>query len=247
MSPKQLRFIDEYMKDRNGTQAAIRAGYSPKSAKVTASRMLTNANVKAEIAKRVGEYSQRAGLEIVGLLEQTKRIAFADIRHLFDDSGKLLHPAQWPKGIAAAVADFDVAEACGRNADGKPTPIVSTKRIRMADKLRALHMLLDFLREGEQVERSPKIPTSNIDVKPSQRRVRRLFEANGSALAFVITPKALPMPKVERDYSLDRVGDQWEARVPAIAGSRTRPAATPCLGDCSMYRVRACAIAASRP
>ena len=50
LSPKRQRFVDEYKLDTNGAQAAIRAGYSPRSAKVTASRLLTDANVQAAIA-----------------------------------------------------------------------------------------------------------------------------------------------------------------------------------------------------
>ena len=49
LSPKQSRFIDEYLIDLNGAQAAIRAGYSPRCAKEQASRLLTYANVQAEI------------------------------------------------------------------------------------------------------------------------------------------------------------------------------------------------------
>ena len=39
---KQSRFVREYAVDCNGAAAAVRAGYSPRSAKVTASRLLTN-------------------------------------------------------------------------------------------------------------------------------------------------------------------------------------------------------------
>ena len=42
---KQSRFVREYAVDCNGAAAAVRAGYSPRSAKVTASRLLTKANV----------------------------------------------------------------------------------------------------------------------------------------------------------------------------------------------------------
>jgi len=49
LKPKQQRFVEEYVIDWNGTQAAIRAGYSKTSAKVTASRLLTKANIKSAI------------------------------------------------------------------------------------------------------------------------------------------------------------------------------------------------------
>ena len=49
---RQTRFVDEYLIDYNGTQAAIRAGYSKMAAKEQASRLLTNANVKALIGQK---------------------------------------------------------------------------------------------------------------------------------------------------------------------------------------------------
>ena len=53
MNARQKRFCDEYLIDCNATQAAIRAGYSPKTAKVTGARMLTNANLKAYIDEQL--------------------------------------------------------------------------------------------------------------------------------------------------------------------------------------------------
>lgn len=55
MTEKQKRFCDEYLIDLNATQAAIKAGYSSKSARAVASRLLTDANVKSYISKRMEE------------------------------------------------------------------------------------------------------------------------------------------------------------------------------------------------
>lgn len=53
LSNKRQVFVDEYLKDLNATQAAIRAGYSPVSAKVTGSRLLTDANISGAIKERL--------------------------------------------------------------------------------------------------------------------------------------------------------------------------------------------------
>ena len=58
LSPKQQRFADEYLIDLNATQAAIRAGYSPKSAEQQGSRLLRNAKVRAYIDERMAEHSR---------------------------------------------------------------------------------------------------------------------------------------------------------------------------------------------
>lgn len=55
MTPKQQLFCDEYLIDLNATQAAIRAGYLEKNARVTASKLLTNANIQKYIADRMAE------------------------------------------------------------------------------------------------------------------------------------------------------------------------------------------------
>ncbi len=55
LTAKQQRFCDEYLIDLNATQAAIRAGYSPKTATQAAARLLTNVKVQEYIAKRMAE------------------------------------------------------------------------------------------------------------------------------------------------------------------------------------------------
>lgn len=71
---KQARFIDEFLVDANGTAAATRAGYAPRSAKVAASRMMSKDNpVRRAIQARQGVDSRRLGVNrdraIAGLLE----------------------------------------------------------------------------------------------------------------------------------------------------------------------------------
>ena len=52
MTAKQMRFCDEYLVDLNATQAAIRAGYSEKTARSQGQRLLTNVDIQKEIEKR---------------------------------------------------------------------------------------------------------------------------------------------------------------------------------------------------
>ncbi len=62
MTPKQQRFVEEYLVDLNATRAAIRAGYSEKSAKQQGSRLLTNDDVQAAVAKGQAEKAEKLGL-----------------------------------------------------------------------------------------------------------------------------------------------------------------------------------------
>ena len=58
LNEKQQRFIEEYLIDLNATQAAIRAGYSEKTARVQGSRLLLNADVKTHIKEKMAEQSE---------------------------------------------------------------------------------------------------------------------------------------------------------------------------------------------
>lgn len=60
---KQERFVNEYLLDLNGQQAAIRSGYSPASAKVQASRLLTNDNIRLLIQRKQRETEQRLKIQ----------------------------------------------------------------------------------------------------------------------------------------------------------------------------------------
>ncbi len=57
LTEKQQRFVDEYLIDLNGTQAAIRAGYSAKTANEQASRLLAKANIKTYIDAQLEKIS----------------------------------------------------------------------------------------------------------------------------------------------------------------------------------------------
>ncbi len=59
LTPKQARFVEEYLLDGNGAQAALRAGYGPCGAKVAACRLLTRPNVKTAIDAGRHAYSER--------------------------------------------------------------------------------------------------------------------------------------------------------------------------------------------
>ena len=59
LTHKQARFVDEYLVDFNGAQAAIRAGYSQKAAKEAAYQLLTNNHVAKAVESRAQEASEK--------------------------------------------------------------------------------------------------------------------------------------------------------------------------------------------
>ena len=69
LTQKQRRFIDEYIISGNATQAAIKAGYSKKTAAVTATENLRNPNIKAEIEKRNAEIQSEKTADMTEVME----------------------------------------------------------------------------------------------------------------------------------------------------------------------------------
>ena len=85
LSKRREVFISEYINNRfNATQAAIKAGYSEKSARVAGHRLITNDNVAEEIALRVKEMCM-SGEEAMGLLSDQARGTLDDCMDVGED------------------------------------------------------------------------------------------------------------------------------------------------------------------
>jgi len=80
LTPKQSRFVEEYLVDLNQTQSAIRAGYSEKTAAEQASRLLTKAKVQAAVQELMAKRSGRTQIMADNVVTELAKIGFADIR-----------------------------------------------------------------------------------------------------------------------------------------------------------------------
>ena len=89
LTAKQELFAAEYSKDLNATQAAIRAGYSPRTAQQAGSRLLLNVVVSQEIARFKGEQLDASGWKAAEVLEELRIQAHSRIGDFFDASGEL--------------------------------------------------------------------------------------------------------------------------------------------------------------
>src|ERR1700690_512089 len=101
---RRARFCAEYCVDLNGTAAAIRAGYSPKSAKVTASRMLTKANIAADIRARLDRMANKAELTPELVMRTLARLCGSEVRGMFDEGNNLKPRSEWTDERAAAIS-----------------------------------------------------------------------------------------------------------------------------------------------
>jgi phage terminase small subunit len=137
LNPKQRRFVDEYAVDLNGAQAAIRAGYSKKTAKEQASRLLTNAHIGAAVQQRLAVSTKKAHLTVERIDQEIARLAFSDKRKLYRPDGTLKAPHEWDDDTAAAVAGVEVSELWeGHGEDREQVGVV--KKVKVWDKPAAL-------------------------------------------------------------------------------------------------------------
>ena len=84
LRPKQQRFVDEYLTDLNATQAAVRAGYSRKTANRIASENLTKPDIRGAISQAQRLRSERTEVTQDRVIQEIAKIAFFDVSRMFD-------------------------------------------------------------------------------------------------------------------------------------------------------------------
>lgn len=130
LTAKQKRFCDEYLIDLNATQAAIRSGYSPKTACEQASRLLANVKIQDEIAIEMAERSKRTGINQDRVLMEIAKMAFVNIDDVIDlDTAKVKR--------TATKEDL----ACIQSVKIKPTEFGTEREIKLCDKKSNLELL----------------------------------------------------------------------------------------------------------
>lgn len=108
LNHKQRLFVSEYLVDLCATKAAIRAGYAAgKCAEVTSSRLLGNARIQAEIKAAMDKRAARIEVSSEQVLTEIARVAFSDIRRLFDGT-RLRNVDELDDTAAASVASVKV-------------------------------------------------------------------------------------------------------------------------------------------
>ena len=87
VTPRSSDFVDEYLVDLNATQAAIRAGYSEKTAYSIGQRLLKNVEVQKMIANRMEERSKRTEITQDRVLTDIELIKQDAMRKAYDKNG----------------------------------------------------------------------------------------------------------------------------------------------------------------
>ncbi len=148
LTPKQERFVEEYLIDCNGTQAAIRAGYSVKGAEVTASKLLTNPKVVLLIAAGKAKRSERTQVTSDMILSALWSIWDAKISDILTNDFRLKPLDEWPDVWQRMCSNVDVKSLNDRPRNGDKD---AWNKIGEAIKTRTADPLTALIKAGEHV------------------------------------------------------------------------------------------------
>lgn len=146
LTPKQQRFVEEYLVDLCAKSAATRAGYSVKSAECLGYQLLQNPRVAAAVSAGREAQSKRTGITADVILGELLRIGRADLGQAFDEDGNLLPIKQIPEDVRRAMSGIDVEERRGdmqidaETGDMRHIPM-RVHKVRFWDKKGALELL----------------------------------------------------------------------------------------------------------
>jgi len=157
LNARQQLFAEEYAANPNATKAAIAAGYSARSAGQIGERLLKNDEIASAVEKAKAERLKRIGVNGDRVLEEFARLAFLDVRKLFNSDGTMKRLDEIDADVAAAIAGLEVVAL--NNGDGEQ--VGTLRKIRLADKLSALEKLgkyLGLFKERVEVSGDAKNP-----------------------------------------------------------------------------------------
>jgi phage terminase small subunit len=161
ISPRQMKFVEEFERTGNATNAAIFAGYSPESARQQASKLLTKGNIKEYRKELQKKAYERAGVTLEMVVREQKKIAFCDARKLYDESGNLLPLSEWDEDTAGAVVGIETETTKYG---------VTTKKVKLADKKGVLDKFERALGiVGAREDDDEETPGEAADVKQAAR------------------------------------------------------------------------------
>lgn len=140
LTARQSRFVDEYLIDLNATQAAIRAGYSKKTAGRTAHENLKKPEIERAIQERMNQRSERTRVDADYVLHRLAEIDQMDVLDIMADDGTLRPVSEWPKVWRQFISAMDVSELWeGVGEDRKQIGLL--KKIKFPDKVKSLELL----------------------------------------------------------------------------------------------------------
>lgn len=188
---RQQRFVEEYPKDLCGVKAAIRAGYSAKTADRIAARLLNHTpHVREAIDRLLVARAKRSLLTADDVLEELRHIAKSDLADVIDVTTGCMKPVhEIPEYARRAISSIEVEELFEKDGDGPKVLVGYLRKVKFWDKNKGNELLAKHL--GllvEQVHVKHQVDVRQVHDGLLEKLQRRL-----NALAVTTTP-ALPTP-----------------------------------------------------
>jgi phage terminase small subunit len=143
LTPRQERFVAEYLIDLNASAAARRAGYRG-DANTIGPRLLADVGVRSHIEAAKAQRMERTQITQDRVLQELARIAFFDIRRLYTAEGGMKAPHELDDDAAAVLSGVEVTEEFeGSGADR--VQVGHTKKAKVFDKGTALTLAMRHL------------------------------------------------------------------------------------------------------
>jgi phage terminase small subunit len=146
LNARQQLFVAEYLKDLNATQAAIRAGYSEKTARQIGARLLTNVVIAEAIATKAQKKIDRIEITSDRVLNELAMMGFANMLDYISvqNGDAFVDLSQLTREQAAAIQEITVEEYSeGR---GEEKRDIKRTRFKLGDKRGSLELLGKFLK-----------------------------------------------------------------------------------------------------
>ncbi len=140
------RFCQEYIIDLNGTQAAIRAKFSEKTARSKASQLLTKVNIQDRITELQAKRAKRTEITQDRVLKELAMIGFSDLKNYInidENTGAIIAKGfnKMPKGESRVIKAIKENRAIKEDADGKKVTVYDKIEFVLHDKMRALELI----------------------------------------------------------------------------------------------------------
>lgn len=178
LNEKQARFAAEYIVDLNATQAALRAGYSKKTAYSQGHDLLKHPEVGAEIQRLKSARSARTEVSADAVVSELSRIAFSDVTEIVSGgAGAVLYVRELstlPEHVRRCIAE--VSETQGPDGSG-------TLKVKLHSKVQALRMLMDHLGMDAAKKVDGTIAVRTVSPEEGAELARKAFEAAALAAA----------------------------------------------------------------
>lgn len=168
LTDKQKLFVAEYLVDLNATQAAIRAGYSAKTARQIAAQNLAKLNVEAEIEKAMQKRMERTEVTADKVVKELARLAFADMRSYTvwgPDGVRWVESEELSEDDSAAVTEVTLT----------PNQYGQSLKIKLGHKDSALRLLAEHTGVVGGHATNVQVNVDNRTTENREERFERLF------------------------------------------------------------------------